>query len=414
MPRFSDLHSDYPLILTLFGSVRAGALKHAFGAAGSPIARIPILSMIVDISSSIPDSQAHGLSLNPSHVLDDNANCNCLQPRRCTHPATQQSSPDRGPSAGASPFVLGPARTSPIQVELSSPAKLEHCVDDRPADPQVNIGFYLAELMACLLLGGPATCVVASTDTVSALRHHLPLLPASADHSGLVSAASQFPTLCSWLLTDGKWLSVVSFSEREGVALVFEVAAQEDSHLLSGSQSGGVAMEGDCHSVSSPVEPQLADSDGNKSPVVHQQAAQSFQPVVQPRSIDKEHIMSQSRGAVSFEPLFAAEDIGLRKEASVEHAIKVFLYVGEAIASRWIEMPKGVLLLQTIPGRPESGAIYLYDRQQQIFYFVFFEDGRDDSLTTAQFEQLVDEYNLLVWTSNPAVMRGIVNPALAC
>jgi hypothetical protein len=147
---------------------------------------------------------------------------------------------------------------------------------------------------------------------------------------------------------------------------------------------------------------------------VHQQPAQIVQQVEQQRSIDKERIMSQSRGAVSFEPLFTAEDIGLRKDANVEHAIKVFLYVGEAIASRWIEMPKGVLLLQAIPGRPESGAIYLYDRQQQIFYFVFFEEGRDDSLTTAQFEQLVDEYNLLVWTSNPAVMRGIVNPAMAC
>jgi hypothetical protein len=173
-------------------------------------------------------------------------------------------------------------------------------------------------------------------------------------------------------------------------------------------------MKGACHSASQQSTWNWPNLDGNESPVVHQQPAQSFQPVEQQRSIDKERIMSQSRGAVSFEPLFTAEDIGLRKDANVEHAIKVFLYVGEAIASRWIEMPKGVLLLQTIPGRPESGAIYLYDRQQQIFYFVFFEEGRDDSLTTAQFEQLVGEYNLLVWTSNPAVMRGIVNPAMAC
>jgi hypothetical protein len=130
------------------------------------------------------------------------------------------------------------------------------------------------------------------------------------------------------------------------------------------------------------------------------------------KSTNKEYIMLHSRGAVSFHPLFTAEDIGLRKQASVEHVIKVFLYVGEATASRWIEMPKGILLLQTIPGRPESGAIYLYDRQQRVFYFISFEEGRDDSLTTSEFEQLVDEYKLLIWTSNPAVLRGIVDPTI--
>jgi len=50
--------------------------------------------------------------------------------------------------------------------------------------------------------------------------------------------------------------------------------------------------------------------------------------------------MSHSRGAVSFEPLFTAEDIGLRKEANVEHVMKVFVTLGEGRASRWIEMPK--------------------------------------------------------------------------
>ena len=67
-------------------------------------------------------------------------------------------------------------------------------------------------------------------------------------------------------------------------------------------------------------------------------------------------MMSQSRGAVSFEPLFTAEDIGLRKEANVEHVMKVFITLGEGVASRWIEMPKGVLLLQTVPDNPASGA----------------------------------------------------------
>jgi hypothetical protein len=124
--------------------------------------------------------------------------------------------------------------------------------------------------------------------------------------------------------------------------------------------------------------------------------------------------MSQSRGAVSFEPLFTAEDIGLRKGASVEHVMKVFITLGEGQASRWIEMPKGVLLLQIVPDDPASGAIYLYDRELEVFYFVVFDRGRDDSLTAAEFDGLVAEYNLVSWTAHPALLRrAVVKHAMA-
>jgi hypothetical protein len=124
--------------------------------------------------------------------------------------------------------------------------------------------------------------------------------------------------------------------------------------------------------------------------------------------------MSHSRGALSFAPLFTTGDIGLGKEANVEHVVKVFLTVGEAIAARWIEMPRGILLLQTVPGEPASGAIYLYDRGRHIFFFVDFVEGRNDSLTPAEFDQLVAEYDLVSWTANPAFLpANVTNPGLA-
>lgn len=112
--------------------------------------------------------------------------------------------------------------------------------------------------------------------------------------------------------------------------------------------------------------------------------------------------MYQSRGLVSFTPLFTTDDIGLRKDASVEHVVKVFLTVGEAIATRWIEMPKGILLLQTVPDQAASGAIYLYDRERHIFFFVDFVSGRNDALTATEFDQLVAEYDLISCTANAA------------
>jgi hypothetical protein len=115
--------------------------------------------------------------------------------------------------------------------------------------------------------------------------------------------------------------------------------------------------------------------------------------------------MPYSRGRLRFEPLFTSEEIGLRKEASIEHVMKVFLNIGDGIASRWIEMPKCVLLLQSVPDNPASGAIYLYDREQQVFYLVVFEQGCDDMLTTAEFEHIVEEYDLLECAENPRILK---------
>lgn len=119
--------------------------------------------------------------------------------------------------------------------------------------------------------------------------------------------------------------------------------------------------------------------------------------------------MDQSRGALSFTPLFTTDDIGLRNDASVEHVVKVFLTVGEAIAARWIEMPRGILLLQTVPDQVASGAIYLYDRKRHIFFFVDFVSGRNDALTAAEFDELVAEYDLVSWTANPALLPATIS-----
>ena len=128
----------------------------------------------------------------------------------------------------------------------------------------------------------------------------------------------------------------------------------------------------------------------------------------------KEPIMYHSRGAVSFTPLFTTDDIGLRKDASVEHVVKVFLTVGEAIAERWVEMPRGILLLQAVAEQPASGAIYLYDRERHIFFFVDFVNGRNDALTAAEFDQLVAEYDLVSWAANPAFLpANIGTPGMA-
>ena len=92
----------------------------------------------------------------------------------------------------------------------------------------------------------------------------------------------------------------------------------------------------------------------------------------------------------------------------MEHVVKVFLTVGEAMAARWIEMPRGILLLQSVPDQHASGAIYLYDRERHVFFFVDFVNGRNDTLTTAEFDQLVAEYDLVSWTANPQLLPATI------
>jgi hypothetical protein len=84
--------------------------------------------------------------------------------------------------------------------------------------------------------------------------------------------------------------------------------------------------------------------------------------------------------------------------------IKEFLGIGEAVAARWIQMPKAVLLLQMAPENPASGAIYVYDRIRQDFYMLSFE-GAEDNLTLEDFSQLLPEYNLLRYAEQPALLR---------
>jgi hypothetical protein len=52
----------------------------------------------------------------------------------------------------------------------------------------------------------------------------------------------------------------------------------------------------------------------------------------------------------------------------------------------------------------------LYDREQHQFYLAVFEQGREDTLTTSEFEQLVAEYELLGYMENRRTLTAL-NPA---
>lgn len=114
--------------------------------------------------------------------------------------------------------------------------------------------------------------------------------------------------------------------------------------------------------------------------------------------------METSRGKITAHRLFSVRDLQLgNPEPHVDRVIKAFLGIGDAIAARWIQMPKAILLLQMAPENPASGAIYVYDRLRQDFYMLTFE-GAEDTITLDEFAELLREYNLLRYAEQPALL----------
>ena len=89
--------------------------------------------------------------------------------------------------------------------------------------------------------------------------------------------------------------------------------------------------------------------------------------------------------------------------SSIEEIIAAFLELGEAIATRWIETRKGVLLLQMVPDDGASGAIYLFDRQREQWYMLSFEEC-EDRFTSEKFDRTFSEYDLFRLVEQPGLL----------
>ena len=77
-------------------------------------------------------------------------------------------------------------------------------------------------------------------------------------------------------------------------------------------------------------------------------------------------------GRLMIEPVVRV-DPGVDLQTAVATLIKVTENV-EIV--RWIEFPASVLLFLFVPGDPDSGAVYVLDRKNGIWYPIDFDDGQ--------------------------------------
>jgi hypothetical protein len=103
-------------------------------------------------------------------------------------------------------------------------------------------------------------------------------------------------------------------------------------------------------------------------------------------------------GQLRVDYLFSTDSLsGLTSSSSRWEVLAAFLKAGDARAERLIETEGGLIFLQSIPHRPNTGAIYVYNEAARVFLWMRFD--RDDDLNGSDFDQAVWAYRLLRWTN---------------
>ena len=107
-------------------------------------------------------------------------------------------------------------------------------------------------------------------------------------------------------------------------------------------------------------------------------------------------------GRMMVEPIVQF-DPGVDLQTAVAALIKVTENV-EIV--RWIEFPASVLLFLFVPGDPDSGAVYVLDRKNGVWYAIDFDDEQFGGCSTTQFDSLLKDCGFLDLIERPGLWRS--------
>jgi hypothetical protein len=132
------------------------------------------------------------------------------------------------------------------------------------------------------------------------------------------------------------------------------------------------------------------------------------------RTVEPQSIHEPQLNAIQLGKDVRVQDVqlaGLRRQLSRANCRRLS-GTREAIATRWVQTAKGVLLLQMVPDNSESGVIYVFDRQREQWYMLSFE-GCEDQFTTEKFDRAFSEYDLFRLVEQPGLLLTEFQPANA-
>lgn len=108
----------------------------------------------------------------------------------------------------------------------------------------------------------------------------------------------------------------------------------------------------------------------------------------------------------------APSEIAKGSDGAVARLLKVAEYPR---IEKWFQFPQALFVFLVVPGDPESGAFYVYDRRCKVWFWVDFDD-KFGGYTSNDFDQLVRECRFLDIVERPDLLTGrnswIVEPGL--
>ena len=99
-------------------------------------------------------------------------------------------------------------------------------------------------------------------------------------------------------------------------------------------------------------------------------------------------------GSLHVDYIMSVFDLGLVPGTNRWQVLRAFLNRGEGRAERLVEARDGFLILQSIPGRQNTGAIYLYRESLGAFYWLRFGQ-REDDLSGEDFQNALRIHRLI-------------------
>ena len=97
------------------------------------------------------------------------------------------------------------------------------------------------------------------------------------------------------------------------------------------------------------------------------------------------------------------EEVG----GSVDGAVARLLDVTEhPRIAKWVQFPKALFVFLIVPGDPESGAFYVYDRRARVWFWLDFDDEKFGGYTVSDFDRLVRECRFLDIVEHPQLLQA--------
>jgi len=107
------------------------------------------------------------------------------------------------------------------------------------------------------------------------------------------------------------------------------------------------------------------------------------------------------------------DDVGGCSDGAVKRLLDV---TEHPKIEKWVRFPKALFVFLVVPGDPESGAFYVYDRRTRIWLWVDFDDEKFGGYTVSDFDRLVRECRFLDIVERPHLLSGrnrwVVGPGL--